>query len=44
MINSLRSVVTSHAFTQITLTDELGQSWVMTVRSDGSLNTALVPR
>lgn len=44
MVNSLRSIATAPTFTQLTLTDELGQSWLVTVHSDGSLHTSLVPR
>lgn len=43
-INSLRSVATSHSFTSITMTDELGQPWSITIDSTGGLHTALIPR
>lgn len=43
-INSLRSVATAPTVTQLTMTDELGQAWLVTVHSDGTLHTSLVPR
>jgi hypothetical protein len=43
-INSIRSTMNAPTFSQLTLVDELGQSWLVSVDSSGALHTSLVPR
>lgn len=43
-INSMRSIVTTPTFDHIAMTDELGQTWLLYMQSNGSLRSVLVTR
>lgn len=43
-INSVRSVAIRPTVAALTMTDETGQSWSVTIDSTGALSTALIPR
>lgn len=43
-INSVRSIAVSPTVSRLTMVDELGQSWSVTIDSAGAFHTSLIPR